>query len=43
MRSYANGGSMSNGNSAPAADWRRHGWDIRPVTHWDLTIGRDPA
>jgi len=36
----ANGQSVANG---PAAPYRKQGWDIRPVTHWDSVIGRDPA
>lgn len=37
--SVANGNSMANGPHAQAA---LQGWDIRPVTHWDFTQGRDP-
>ena len=40
--SMANGASVCNGPGS--LDWaRRQGWDIRPVTHWDWTQGRDPA
>jgi hypothetical protein len=40
--SFANGLSAS-GPGSPYWAQRYQGFDIRPVTHWDWTQGRDPA
>lgn len=39
--SFANGQSES-GPRDPYWAQRLQGWDIRPVTHWDFSQGREP-
>lgn len=41
--SFANGASVNNGPVSPYWGQRLQGWDIRPVSHWDWTQGRDPG
>lgn len=41
--SNGNGDTLANGPGTPYGEAWRQGWDIRPVTHWDFSVGRTPA